>query len=144
MGWIALIAFFAIALATLWRFGEMPAAGLQTCAAALLMGCVGYAWQGSPDLPSQPAVALVQSHTQHPEQIMRRAMMGAFGGSAQILDVADVLIRDHATADAVGLLQNTVKQYPQNADLWVGFGNALVAHNGGIISPAARFAFDRH
>src|SRR3546814_10327093 len=31
---------------------------------------------------------------------------------------------------------------PDNVDLWVAFGNALVAHGGGVMSPAAALAFD--
>jgi cytochrome c-type biogenesis protein CcmH len=36
-----------------------------------------------------------------------------------------------------------VQQSPNNADLWVGLGNALVIHGGGMMSPAAQLAFDR-
>jgi cytochrome c-type biogenesis protein CcmH len=32
---------------------------------------------------------------------------------------------------------------PNNPDLWVGLGNALLVHGGGQISPAAQFAFEK-
>ena len=44
---------------------------------------------------------------------------------------------------AAELLQNAVRRSPDNADLWVGYGNALVMHGGGMMSPAAQLAFQR-
>jgi cytochrome c-type biogenesis protein CcmH/NrfG len=39
-------------------------------------------------------------------------------------------------------LQNAVGKYPGNAQLWIGLGNALVDHAGGL-TPASEFAFQR-
>ena len=143
MGWLFIIVFAVIALAALWRFGNLPQGGLTLVGAALMIAIAGYAWQGSPSLQSAPAAALAAKNAHDTGDVMRHAIMGRFGGSAQLLDTADVLIKDHDTEDAVGLLHNSVKQYPDNADLWVGYGNALVAHGGGMMSPAADFAFSR-
>ena len=56
MGWIALLLLFVLSIAALWLLGVRG--GLfKAAAAALLVGASGYALQGSPDLPGQPAVA---------------------------------------------------------------------------------------
>ncbi len=36
-----------------------------------------------------------------------------------------------------------VRRNPRDPDLWVGLGNALVLHGGGMMSPAAQLAFNR-
>ena len=44
---------------------------------------------------------------------------------------------------AIALIQGGLNKNPRNADLWVGLGNALVIHGGGMMSPAAQLAFQR-
>ena len=46
------------------------------------------------------------------------------------------------TADAAGLLRSAVREHPDDAALWVGFGNALVDH-AGVLTPAAELAYER-
>lgn len=144
MSWLFVLAFAAIAFAALWRFGKLPRTGLELTAAALLTGVAGYAWQGSPSQPGHPVASREQAGAVDPAvTATRRQMMGQFGTEAQWLDFADTLIRFGQTEDAVSALSNGIRQNPRSADLWVGLGNALVAHGDGLVGPAATYAFER-
>jgi len=57
--------------------------------------------------------------------------------------MADGFQRRGDTQSAAELLQGAVQRTPNNPDLWVGLGNALVVHGGGMMSPAAQLAFNR-
>ena len=48
---------------------------------------------------------------------------------------------DHLSA--ARLLQNAARRNPRDLALWIGLGNALVQHGGGMMSPAAQLAFQR-
>lgn len=61
----------------------------------------------------------------------------------QWLSLADALIRAGRPRAAVSLLTEATRKAPDNPDIWVGLGNALVIHGGGQLSPAAQFAFER-
>ncbi|MGF7147378.1 tetratricopeptide (TPR) repeat protein [Sphingomonas zeicaulis] len=144
MGWVILLIFAALVAGLLWWFGRLPKGGLEYVAAALLLGVAGYAWQGHPNLPGSP----VQPAT--PDlggELMvtaeRRALMGQFSGEAQYIDTSEALIRNGSTASAVAIMSAATRKYPQNSDLWVGLGNALVEHGGGAINPAAQYAFQK-
>src|SRR3546814_4125023 len=39
------------------------------------------------------------------------------------------------------VLRVGLRQYPKDANLWLGLGNALMVHGNGILSPAAEFSF---
>ncbi|MGZ8331924.1 MAG: tetratricopeptide repeat protein [Allosphingosinicella sp.] len=41
------------------------------------------------------------------------------------------------------MIRSALREHPDNAILWVGYGNALVVHSGGLITPAAQLAFER-
>ena len=46
-------------------------------------------------------------------------------------------------AGAAGIVRSALRKYPDNAVLWTGYGDALVSHGGGLLSPAADLAFRR-
>src|SRR3546814_2694554 len=56
--------------------------------------------------------------------------------------MSDGFARTGKTELAAKTLEKGLEKYPDNVDLWVGLGNALVAHGGGMMSPAAALAFD--
>ena len=56
MGWVILLFLVCATLALLWLL-RVRGGLLTASAAALLLGAVGYAVQGSPDLPGVPAQA---------------------------------------------------------------------------------------
>ena len=47
------------------------------------------------------------------------------------------------TRSGVEIVQAGLRDSPQDADLWVGLGNALVVHADGMMTPAAQLAFQR-
>lgn len=139
--WIALLA-LVTAGGMMW-LGRLPTAARPLAGAALMLGLAGYALQGSPALPGKP-VARVDEPDGFGEVIAdrRQGMSERFGPAAQWLAMSDGFARTGKTALAAQTLEKGLERYPDNVDLWVGLGNALVAHGGGIISPAAALAFD--
>jgi cytochrome c-type biogenesis protein CcmH len=134
MGWLMLLALVALALAALWLLGVR--AGLfKAAAAALLVGASGYALQGSPDLPGAPAQGS-EARDVLPLAEARHAFFGRFSPSESWLVMSEALARDGKPEDAVGILQNAVKRYPGDPQLWIGLGNALVDHGRGLTPPA--------
>jgi cytochrome c-type biogenesis protein CcmH len=134
MGWLILLLLVAASLAMLWRLGVHG--GLLTAsAAALLVGASGYALQGRPDLPGAPAQG-GEGHDIFPLTDARHAFFGNFTPAESWLRISEALARDGKSEDAVGILQNAVKRYPADPQLWIGLGNALVDHARGLTPPA--------
>ncbi len=143
MGWSFPVLFVALALFGLWRLAALPRAALQLAAAAMAIAVIGYAWQGSPNVPSAPAALLAEAPLVDTSSIKAHPLKAAFTREEMALNAADALVRAHNSAGAVSLLQDELKGSERNPDLWVGLGNALVAHADGVMSPAAEFAFNR-
>lgn len=144
MGWGIVLALAAVALAMLWRFGAMSRAALDLSGAAILLGVAGYAWQGRPAQPGISVQPRDKPGTLDPATVeSRRNMMGQFGGEAQWLDYADTMTRMGQTQMAVLAMRSGLRDNPKSPELWIGLGNALIAHGNGLVSPAAEFAFRR-
>lgn len=145
MGWVAIVAFALASFAALVRFGRLPRSAVEIAGAAIVVGLVGYAFQGNPQLPGSPVEARgVQRLPPDPGAIeIRRAMTGQFGADAQWLDLADVLIARGETQTAIVAVRSGLRDNRMSPALWVGLGNALVAHGDGFLSPAAEFAYRR-
>lgn len=128
--------------AIIW-LGRLPAASRSLAGAAVMLGLTGYALQGSPTLPGKPVVVASEPEG-FGEAItdQRKGMADRFGPAAQWLGMSDGFARTGKTELAAQTLEKGLARYPDNADLWVGLGNALVAHGGGAMSPAAALAFD--
>ncbi len=144
MGWAIYLA-FAVALGgALWRFGSFSRTSLELLAAALVTGLAGYAWQGNPSLAGSPVTAIEATPLPElAEKSIRKAMSSEFGAEGQWLDLADSLIKIGHSRNAVSILSAGLQKSPNNPDLWVGLGNALVVHGGGQMSPSAQFAFEK-
>ena len=143
MGWVTLVVIGIVAFAGLRLVGVPRALGWLT-AAALAIGATGYAAQQRAGLPGHPVTAQARAVEVDPGMVAFRAMIlpGTPDGRAA-LAVADTDMRQGDTAAAVtGLLQVT-RRMPGDAALWTGLGSAIAAHDGGQVSPAARFAFQR-
>jgi cytochrome c-type biogenesis protein CcmH len=144
MGWPLLLILAAAAAAALWWFVRPGKAGLQLVAAALLLACAGYAWQGKPDLPGDPhRPAARQGAADSAFSAMRGEMLGRFDTADRWLTLSEAYLRDGDTKGAADLLQAALRQHPDNAILWIGYGNALVLHGGGLMSPASEMAYQR-
>lgn len=140
MGWIILLLLVGTSLGVLWLLGVRG--GLLTAsAAALLLGASGYALQGRPNSAGAPAQG-GEGHDIFPLTDARHAFFGYFTPAESWLRMSEALARDGQSKDAVGILQNAVKRYPGDPQLWIGLGNALVDHARGI-TPPAELAYKR-
>jgi cytochrome c-type biogenesis protein CcmH len=134
MGWIVLVALMVLSIAALWLLG-VRRAGLTASAAALLLGGTGYALQGSPNMPGAPAQG-IEGRDVLPLTEARHAFFGNFTPAEPWLRMSEALARDGQSEDSVGILENAVKRYPGDPQLWIALGNALVDHAGGLTPPA--------
>lgn len=140
MAWYSLAALIVISLGLLWLAG-VRRGFLTAGAAALLLGASGYAVQGSPELPDARAEA-GNAHDIFPLTDARHAFFGYFTPAEPWLRMSEALERDGQSQDAVGILENAVKRYPGDPQLWIGLGNALVDHARGM-TPPAELAYKR-
>ncbi|HVU30001.1 MAG TPA: tetratricopeptide repeat protein [Sphingomicrobium sp.] len=134
MGWLYLLLMIVLALGALRRLGVRGAA-FTASAAALLLGGAGYALQGSPGLTGAPARGL-DGRDVFPLTQARHAFFGNFTPAEPWLRMSEALARDGESEDSVGILENAVRRYPGDAQLWIGLGNALVDHARGLTPPA--------
>jgi cytochrome c-type biogenesis protein CcmH len=140
MGWIILLALMAASAGTLWILGVRGPA-LTASAVALLLAGAGYALQGSPGMPGAPAQGF-EGRDVFPLTEARHAFFGSFTPAESWLRMSEALERDGQSEDAIGILENAVKRYPADPELWIGLGNALVNHSSGL-TPPAELAFRR-
>jgi cytochrome c-type biogenesis protein CcmH len=144
MGWGIMIGLTLLAGAGLFVFVRRDKGALQFTAAALLLALAGYAWQGQPSFPGAPKAAPGRQQLPDSEfSKSREDMLGRFNRAWGWLNMADAFQRRGDTGTAAALLQGAVRRNPRDADLWVGYGNALVVHGGGMMNPAAQLAFQR-
>ena len=139
-GWIILALLVAVAVALLWRLG-VRGAMLQFAIAALLLGSAGYALQGRPELSGSPRSTDAQQPP-IPLTRLRHAFFGQFSAAESWLRISEALASRGNTEDAVGALRSAVRERPDDPQLWIGLGNALVDHAQGI-TPASEYAYRR-
>jgi cytochrome c-type biogenesis protein CcmH len=134
MSWLILLLLVAASLALLWLLGARG--GLLTAsAAALLLGASGYALQGRPGLAGAPAQG-EEGRDVLPLTDARHAFFGNFTSAESWLRISEALARDGKSEDAAGILQNAIRRYPGDPQLWIGLGNVLVDHARGLTPPA--------
>jgi cytochrome c-type biogenesis protein CcmH len=144
MGWLLLLILAGLAASALWWFVRPGTAGVQLVAAAILLACAGYAWQGKPRLVGAPhAPAAREGAAESAFSAMRGEMLGRFDTADRWLTMSETYLRDGDTKGAADLLASALRAHPDNAILWIGYGNALVLHGNGVMSPAAEMAYQR-
>ena len=144
MGWIILLLFVLICAAALIKLVKLSRATYEMAAAALLLGVAGYAWQGHPGMAGVSIQPAEQPDSFDEDTIDARNAMGErFGTAREWLVFSDSLNRAGKHGAAANYLRNGVKEHPDDPDLWVGLGNALVVHANGVVTPAAQFAFQK-
>jgi cytochrome c-type biogenesis protein CcmH len=110
----------------------------------MVLGLAAYALAGRPSLPSRPAPpAVIDPGAPQVFEESRRRLLNNYGDVGAWLTFAEALGRQGRTQDAVDGLQVALSAMPDSPDLWVGLGNALTVHGDGMVTPAARLAFDR-
>jgi cytochrome c-type biogenesis protein CcmH len=141
-GWIIAIALAVVAGGAVVRLGRTPRAAWELVAAALLIGLAGYAWQGSPSQAGAPKSGAAQDKPFDEDVAKLRKEMGErFSEAGQWLVLSDAFNRQGKHTDAANVLRVGLRQYPEDANLWLGLGNALIVHGNGVLSPAAEYAF---
>jgi cytochrome c-type biogenesis protein CcmH/NrfG len=144
MGWAVFLLFALVLVAALWRLGRFDVGMLQFLGAAILLALAGYAWQGRPTLggrPKPPPAAKNLPDSAFAET--RRDMLGSFDRANQWLSIAESYQRGGDTRGGAEIIRSALRNHPRDPDLWVGLGNALVLHAGGMMTPAAELAFKR-
>lgn len=139
-GWLLLLLLAAASLAGLWALGARGSL-LQLAAAALLLGSAGYALGGRPTLGGAPR-ASAGTGDALPLTKARHAFFGNFGGNEHWLLLSESLARRGRSADAAGILRSALRAHPEDSQLWIGLGNALVDHSR-VLTPPAQLAFER-
>ena len=143
MGWLIILILALLTFAGLWYFVRDKAA-VQLLSAALLIALAGYAWQGRPGLAGRPKAPAERQQVAESEfASMRQNLLGRFDRAAAWLTMAEGFQRRGDTRTGVEIIQAGIRDSPQDPDLWVGLGNALVVHANGMMSPAAQLAFQR-
>ena len=142
MGWVIALLLVILTTAGLVLFGRLPRTLLELVGATLLLGLAGYAWQGRPNLPGSPRdVAQTAPRFDEDKAKLRDAFGGRYGKAAPWITMSDGFARQGRTQDAANVLVSGLRAEPRSADLWVAMGNALIAHSGGVVSPAAQHSF---
>ncbi len=144
-GWVIAFALAALAFVAMLFIGRIPRAAREVTAAALLLGLAGYAWQGHPGMAGAPrAVAETKGDAFDEEQAeKRRGLAERFGPAAQWMMLSDGLARQGKSKEAANVLLSGLRDSQDDANLWLGMGNALVNHADGVLSPGAQFAYRR-
>lgn len=144
-GWFIAAASAIFVMIALVVVGKLPRTAREIAAAALLLGLAGYAWQGRPGLAGAPRAAAEKGAVPFDEELaeQRRGLAERYGKAGQWLILSDGLGRQGKTKEAANVLLSGLRQSPNDANLWLGMGNALVAHGSNMLSPGADFAYRR-
>ena len=143
-GWLILFALALTVLAGLRWLGKLRGATLQLVLSTLLLAAAGYAWQGRPGLPAaEPLPAAERGIAQTPFSMARKELFGQFDASGAWLNLSDGYRARGDTKGAVDIVRSGLRQNPDNAVLWLGLADALAVHGDGLVTPAARAAFER-
>jgi tetratricopeptide (TPR) repeat protein len=135
---IGAVCWAAIALA-----GRMAPAFRIPLAASIMLGLSGYLLLGSPALSGAPKPPPERAGFGDAIGDPRKGLADMRGPAAMWLGLSDGLLRAGNTELAAEALQQGLRVHPRDVDLWIGFGNALVAHSNGMMTPAAEMAFQR-
>jgi cytochrome c-type biogenesis protein CcmH len=144
MTWVFILLIALVVWGVMAFVLKLPRSGWEITGAALLFGISGYALQGHPGQPGAPQAPAESAKLADQTLIKERQQMGsAFGQGQSWLILADALTRQGQFGAAADVLHKAIAKSPQDADLWVALGNALVGHTDGVITPAAQFAFQK-
>jgi cytochrome c-type biogenesis protein CcmH/NrfG len=139
---IVFAAGLVVALALLLG-GRMAPRARVPVAVTLMFGTAAWLFFGQPGVAGSPVAAPENESFGEALEDPRQGMADRFGPASQWLGLSDAMIRRGRTQQAAEVLQQGLRRYPDNLDLWVGYGNVLVIHAGGMMTPAAAMAFDR-
>lgn len=150
MALFVIIAAGLVVLFASWRLARLSTGAVFLIGAAMALGLVGYALQGSPALPSAlaakapEAAPLPGDASANPSGANPSGeFLGRFGGEAEALKQADSYFRIRRPDLAARVIKLALANNRNSPALWTGLGNALVAHGKGFLSPSAEFAYKK-
>ena len=144
MALFLIIAVGLTVLLGLWKVARLSTGAVLLVGAALSLGLVGYALQGSPALPAAPVVTQPQADVPMDDTQQASAdLMGRFGGEGEALKQAESYFRIGRPDLAARVLKLGLSKNRNSPALWTGLGNAFVAHDRGFLSPSAEFAYKK-
>jgi cytochrome c-type biogenesis protein CcmH len=143
MGWVMVIALALVVLALLLFVFKVPRGGREAVASALLLGIAGYVTQGSPRLAGAPKEAVESGSNRAAALVEARSKVSNSGipPNNRWVVIADGLARNGQYADAAEILRGAIEADPKNSEAWLAMANALVAHSGNALTPAAVYAY---
>ncbi len=142
--WLAIAALALGAFAVAALMLKLPREAWTLFGAVLVFGLAGYAWQGSPELPGAPKPSAPSEAGTGAAMVEGRAAL--FSRTLPPPDyilTSDAFARRGQFADAAALLQQGLRENPQDLEGWLALGLALVGHADGFVTPAAVQAFGR-
>jgi cytochrome c-type biogenesis protein CcmH len=116
---------------------------------ALAVPCItltlfGYIKLGNHSLADTPAPKVLALRVAAEKYQSAKAMLERDPANISAwIELSSALQAQGETVRAIDYLTFASSKMPEVADLWVARGQALMAHGGGALSPAARLAFDR-
>jgi cytochrome c-type biogenesis protein CcmH len=144
MAWIVVAILVVLTLGLMIWLGKLPRQTWEAAAAALVLGLVGYAVQGLPDLGGSPAVAAqADSKTADALILARSEMDRQFSTARPYLVTSDAFARDGDYKLAASYIKSGIRKNPAEADLWSGLGLQLMLASDGKMSAPAKYAFDQ-
>lgn len=144
MTWGFVLVIAIAIMAGMIRLGRLPRRAWELAGAALFLGIAGYAWQGQPSLAGSPKEPVEKLGLFDEDLAKQRDEMGGnFGDARAWLVLADAQSRQGKFATAATALSKGLQTFPEDPDLWVALGNALVGHSNGLLTPASQFAYQK-
>lgn len=143
---IAILGLGLIVWAATVLAARLPAPARLPLGIAIMLGLTGYLLVGQPGaagVPVRPLDTAEPAGFGEEMEAPRQGMTGNGGDSASMLAIADGMMRTNRFRSAAMILDAATRREPRNIDLWVAYGNALIAHDGGVMTPAAAMAFDK-
>lgn len=142
MSWLPILALAALAFAAAVFVLRLPKAGYTLLGAALLFGLAGYALQGSPGAPASPGQPSADAR-QAGELLVeaRREFFDPAILPSRFLITSDAYARRGDHLGAAGFAESAARENPNDVEAWTALGNALSEHAGGLLTPAALYAY---
>lgn len=118
--------------------GRVPRLLWEMCAAFLVLGLAGYAFQGKPQLAAEPAKPIMRDNAAAAQLIkLREQMAPTFASAKNWTILGDSMARQGNYKLAMSVVGSGLKEQPKNADLWAALGlYAMLANNGRIGAPS--------
>lgn len=143
-GWLAILAVALVAFAIASFVMRLPKEGYAVFGAVLLLGLVGYSWQGSPGQPASPKAATAEEQSSGEDMVeARRQLFDPVRPKPDYIMLSDGFARRGKFEEAAGLLRGGLRDNPDDMEGWLALAMALTAHADGVVTPASYYAYGR-